>query len=243
MNRTLARLRAGEHVTIVAFGDSNTELTFHTRGHLNWVGLLGEAIFETYGAGVCTLINAGKCGSSYREGLGRLDRDVHRYRPDLAILAFGMNDALAGLAGLEAFRDDVRRMGRAIREACGSEILIRTPNPVVTVHGLPLPAEQPAPGKAWESPQRPLNQYAAALVAIAAEMDCPVVDHYSLWTRKTFAPRQPVADPTGLWPRMADAIHPGFLGHLAFFRELAPTFDVPPYFPWEEVSPQAPPEG
>jgi hypothetical protein len=33
---------------------------------------------------------------------------------------------------------------------------------------------------------------------------------------------------------MADAIHPGAQGQLAFFRELAPLFGVAPYFPWEE---------
>ena len=238
MERTLAKLHAGQHVTIVAFGDSNTELTFHTRSHLNWVGLLSEAIFETYGNGVCTLINSGKCGSSYREGLTRLERDVLRYEPDLVILALGMNDATRGMAELGTFKGEVREVIRRIRTACKGELLICTPNPVVTVHGVPLPAEQPAPGKAWESPDRPLKQYAAALVEIAGDMDCPVVDHYSLWTKKRYAAMQPVADPTGLWPRMGDAIHPGFLGHLALFRELAPLFEVSKYFPWEEVEPK-----
>ena len=235
MKRTLAKLRAGRHVTIVALGDSNTEITFHTRGHLNWVGLLSEAVFETYGNGVCTLINSGKCGSSIREGLTRLDRDVLRYDPDLVIIAFGMNDATAGPTGLAPFKADAREMIRRKREACAAEILIMTPNPVVTVNGLPLPTEQPAPGRAWESPGCPLKQYAAALVEIATELDCSKVDHYSSWTKKTFAPIQAVADPTGLWPRMADAIHPGPLGHLAFFRELAPLFGVRKHFPWEEV--------
>ena len=235
MLRTVNKLRGGQHVTMVAFGDSNTELTFHTRGHMNWVGLLSEAILETYGNGVHTLINSGKCGSSYREGLDRLGHGVLRYEPDLVILAFGMNDAVRGLAELEDFKADAHEMIRRIQEACGSEILIRTPNPVVTVNGLPLPSAQPAAGKAWESPDRPVKQYATALVEVAGEVGCPVVDHYRLWTDKTFAPKQPVADPTGLWPRMGDAIHPGYLGHLAFFRELAPLFDVPAYFPWEEV--------
>jgi len=98
MQRTLTKLAAGEHVTIVALGDSITEITFHTRGHMNWVGLLSEAILATYGNGVCTLINAGKCGSSYSEALQRLDRDVLRFAPDLVIVALGMNDAGRGRA-------------------------------------------------------------------------------------------------------------------------------------------------
>jgi lysophospholipase L1-like esterase len=235
INRTLAKLRDGEQVTIVALGDSNTATTFHTRGHATWVALLEEALFEAYGADACMLINAGKCGSASTEALARLERDVLRFNPDLVIIALGMNDALGRLDGLEAFKERLRIMVGTIRARCGSEILLRTPNPVVTVHGVPLPPEQPAPGKAWESAQRPLAVYAAAIVGLATELDCAVVDHYTLWTKKRFSVKHPVADPTGLWPRMADAIHPGHLGHLAFFHELAPLFEVAPYFPWEEI--------
>lgn len=236
MHKTLEKLKAGRHVTIVALGDSNTEPTFHTRGRLNWVGLLAEALVETYGHGVCTLVNAGKCGSSVAESLTRLGADVLRFEPDLVIVALGLNDAGQGPAGLSAFRDGLRQLVAGIRGA-GAEVLLRTPNPVVTVHGLPLPPEQPKPGRPWESPSRPLALYARAIVDAAAELHCPVVDHYSLWCSRKFHPRQPVLDPTGLWPRMGDAVHPGPLGHLAFFRELADRFEVPRYFAWEDVSP------
>ena len=235
LTKTIRKLENGEHVTIVAFGDSITEITFHTQGKMNWVGLLEEAIFESYGNGVCTLINSGKCASSYAECLTRLDRDVLRYNPDLVIIAFGMNDAGGGLDKLDSFREDVRKTITIIRERCGSEILIRTPNPVVTVGGLPLPLEQPEPGKAWEYSKRPLKEYSAALVELAEELNCAYVDHYTLWTEKQFKVKHAVADPVGLWPRMGDASHPGYIGHLAFFRELAPLFGVSEYFPWEEV--------
>jgi lysophospholipase L1-like esterase len=167
--------------------------------------------------------------------LDRLERDVLRFAPDLVILAFGMNDATRGLAGLPEVKAQVREMVGKIRARCGSEILIRTPNPVVTVHGLPLPPEQPAPGKPWEGGTRKLKECAAALVELGAELNCPVVDHYTLWSQATFTVAQPVLNPTGLWPRMGDAIHPGYLGHLVFFRELAPLFGVPRVFPWEVV--------
>lgn len=233
LTRTLEKLRAGDFVTIVALGDSNTAVTFHTQGRMTWVDYLNEALFEAYGADVCTVINAAQCGSGSARGLERLERDCLRYAPDCVIIGYGMNDAIGGLERLDGFRDRMREMVGAIRARCGSEIVLRTPNPVVTVHGVPLPSEQPAPGKAWESPRRTLKEYAAALVALGAELDCPVVDHYTLWTTQQFHVKHPVADPTGLWPRMADAIHPGALGHLIFFRELAPVFEVSPVFPWE----------
>jgi acyl-CoA thioesterase-1 len=237
MNRTLDKLARGEHATIVALGDSNTQLTFHTQGRQNWVGLLGEALFERYGAGAFTLVNSGRCASTVRDALGRLDRDVLRFQPDLVIVALGMNDATRREAGLDAFAADARELIRRIREAGGSEVLVCTPNPVVTLNGLPLPPEQPAAGRAWESPSRPVRAYAERLAAVGREAGCLVCDHYAAWTARAFAARHPVADPNGLWPRMSDAIHPGPLGHLAFFRELAPLFDLPAYFPWEDVAP------
>jgi lysophospholipase L1-like esterase len=235
MQQTLAKLKRGEHVTIVALGDSITEVTFHTQGRMNWVGLLEEALFEEYGKGVCTLINSGICGDSYRNCQSRLERDVLRFEPDLVILALGMNDPQNGRDGLPAFRENVRSVVSRIRESGKSEILIRTPNPIVTVHGTPLPKEQPCPGRPWEPEERALEEYAAALVLLSDELECSCVDHYTLWKNREFQVKHPVADPTGLWPRMGDAIHPGYLGHLAFFRELAPLFQLSPYFPWEEV--------
>jgi hypothetical protein len=100
---------------------------------------------------------------------------------------------------------------------------------------LPLPIEQQFPGEAWEAEGRPLAAYSAALVDLADELQCDCVDHYSLWTQKTHSFKHPVANPSNLWLRMGDAIHPGSLGHLAFFREIAPLFKVSPFFPWEEI--------
>ncbi len=217
---------------MVAFGDSITENTFHTRGHMNWVGLLDEALFEEYGNGVCTIINSGKCASSYREGLTRLDRDVLRYNPDLVIIAFGMNDAGRGLAGLEQFARDVETTVRRIREAAGSEILIRTPNPVV-----PVPGSGTASGQAVDPENRPLKEYVSVLVELAGKLGCEVVDHYTLWTTESFTFRHPVANPGALWLRMGDTVHPNWLGHLVFYRELAPKFGLPRYFPWEDIHP------
>ena len=44
MKKFMAKLRGGKKVVVVALGDSITELTWHTRGRLTWVGLLQEAL-------------------------------------------------------------------------------------------------------------------------------------------------------------------------------------------------------
>jgi len=231
--KVVEKLKQGEQVTIVAFGDSNTEITFHTHGKLNWVGLLSAGIFQKYGHGVCQMINSGRCGSSYQQGLTRLERDVLRFNPDLVILAFGMNDALGGLKGLPKFEENVRETIRQIRERCGSEILIRTSNPVVIVNGLPRP-EGSAIGRPWEAENRPLKEYMEKLVELAKELDCPVVDHYSLWCNETFPPTPSTVNPNWLWMRMSDGIHPGAVGHAVFYREMVPYFDIPTRLSWEQ---------
>ena len=91
-------------------------------------------------------------------------------------------------------------------------------------------------GKPLETINRPLKLYSEALVQLAKELNCAVVDHYTLWTAAEFSPTLPVANPNTLWQRMGDAVHPGYQGHLVFFREFAHLFEVPKYFPWEEIN-------
>src|SRR4051812_6499285 len=103
MKQTLQKLASGEKVTVVALGDSNTELTWHTAGRLNWVGLLQEALMEKQGRNRALVINAGCAGNSAQAAEARLEQDVFRFRPDLLVVSLGMIDALGGLAGLGDF--------------------------------------------------------------------------------------------------------------------------------------------
>jgi len=146
LKKLLNKLKNKKKVTIVALGDSITERTFHTKGHMNWFDLLSEAIFETYGNGIYTTINSGKCGDTSERAINRLDMDVLRFNPDLVIISLGMNDAGWGKAGIKKFRKNIIEIINRIKSNNNSEILIRTPNPVVTVNGLPLPKEQLVPG-------------------------------------------------------------------------------------------------
>ncbi|MHB9134535.1 MAG: SGNH/GDSL hydrolase family protein [Armatimonadota bacterium] len=217
---------AVDRVTIVAIGDSNTELTWHTRGRLGWPGLLQEALFETYGRGRCYVINAGRAGESAPLGLQRLDRDVFRFDPDLVIISFGMN--APGPDGIADFHADIVEMIRRCRER-GAAVMLRTPNPIICSPGktikdrLPIAAEMPGVHQ---------GLFAAELVKIGAEQGCPVVDHYTLWMEHAF--HKYPEEPNTRWLRMSDEVHPGPQGHLVFYREMAHLFDLPQTFPWEE---------
>lgn len=229
MNNFLAKLKMAEQVTIVALGDSNTELTFHTAGRLPWLGLLQEALFDKYGRNRVITINGACAGTGAAQGIEHLERNALRFAPDLVIISYGMAEGFHGEAGVEPFKAVMRRMVGIIRERCGSDILLRTPNPIVVPNQPALPQGH-VPGDEWPGFAQDLA--ARAIVELAEELGCAVVDHYTLWT---CAARPPglAEEPNHLWMRMSDAVHPNGLGHLYFYRELAPVFGLPQRLPWE----------
>jgi lysophospholipase L1-like esterase len=235
MERFLARLRGGQKVTLVALGDSNTELTWHTRGHLNWVGLLQEALFETYGRNRAFVINAGRCGDTAAACLAeRLDDDALRFRPDLVIVGFGANEAAGGHADLPGRLTAYQAALRGITDRCraaGAEVLLRTPSPFFNQPMRPglIPGEPPA----GEITGYPLAEFAAACVAVGAELGCPVVDHYTRWQALLQRRGTCREEPNLTWLLMSDTVHPGPQGHLAYFKDLAAYFGVPARFAWE----------
>ena len=180
------------------------------------------------GRNLAIIINAGSCGNRATDGMVRLESDVLRFNPDLVIISFGMNDAGAGKSGLEDFSQSIRELVNRVRDKNGCEVLLRTPNPVVVPHQTGL-SKQQRPGHCW--PEQHQHLYSQRMVALARELGCPVVDHYALWSQlpETIA----AESPNHLWMRMSDAFHPNQLGHLIFYRELAPWFDLPRHFPWE----------
>ena len=225
MDGLLRKLESGVKVTIVALGDSITELTWHTRGYLNWCGYLQEALFEKFGRNRCFVINAGRCGDTAGGALDRLDDDVLRFAPDLVIISFGMNDS--GMP-VESFPEHLNELIARIRAGSEAEILLRTPNPIVTPPG--TPGESAA---ALESADARVGLLSQTIVDVAGRSKCAIVDHYALWKNMPAPDATMKESVDAMWLRMSDSVHPGPQGHLAFFRELAPRFNVPVRFGWE----------
>jgi len=228
--QTRLKLERGEQTTLVFFGDSNTALTFHTHGWLNVAGLVEAGIFQQYGNNRARVINSGACGDTVVNALARLEPDVLRFQPDLVFVGFGMNDAGGGAERLEeGFLQPLRELVHCLRQA-GAEAVLRTPNPVVCVNG---PENSPAAVPGHEYPGLHQRLYSRATVALGRELDCPVVDHYSLWLQEAYPPHRGVNNPNALWLRMSDMVHPNEIGHRAFYRELAPLLGLPQKFSWE----------
>lgn len=199
---------------IVALGDSNTEINWTSRGHLNWVGLMAAGLFEGGGGLRHRIHNAGVSGNTALDGLARLEEDVLRHNPDLVIISFGLNDfsryAPEETAG--ALRSIIRR----IREAGNSSILLRTPQPLFD-----------AENNQWLVPPE-LAATVNAIRRVADEENISILDHLALWTLSP----QPHTPAHYSYNRL----HPNEFGHRLFYDELASTLSLPTRLLWEKAA-------
>jgi len=80
-------------VRIVAFGSSNTEVTWANAGRHNWVDWLSIVLRSEIGRHV-HVINQGISGDTAEMLLQRIERDAVSYRPTAVIVTIGGNDAI-----------------------------------------------------------------------------------------------------------------------------------------------------
>jgi len=80
------------HLRIVALGDSITH-GVDLPAEQTYPALLAERLRPRLAGRRVTVVNAGICGQTAVQGLGRLERDVLRFRPALTLISFGLNDA------------------------------------------------------------------------------------------------------------------------------------------------------
>lgn len=200
-------------VTVVCLGDSNTEVNWTSRGHLNWVGLLTCGMFESAAIGRFRVINSGLSGDTATRALDRLDRDVIAFDPDLVIISFGMNDFTkekpeTTRASLEAL------VGRLREKNPDCSLLLRTPQPVYIVdQGIAQWGKEP--------------EFVATMEVIrdvAREQKIALVDHFALWTDGD-QPQPPQY-------YSYDRLHPNEFGHLRFYEELAPLLELKTELRW-----------
>ena len=117
--KTIQKLKNKEAVSIVLLGDSistgcNASGWANTSPHQPpYQDLLLEHLKQTYSPDI-TLINLAVGGTSTPWGLTRIP-DVVAAKPDLVILAFGMNDSSGRSA--EEYKSTTKAMVRAVRES------------------------------------------------------------------------------------------------------------------------------
>lgn len=141
MKKIAARARDvyGQPVPAIAFlGDSVTQGCFEVflREGKSQTIFEQEYAYSTYvseilrtlfpNVPVC-VINAGISGDNAASGEVRLERDVLRFRPDLTVVCFGLNDCGQGPEYAAAYGQSLENIFRKLQEG-GSEVIYMTPN-------------------------------------------------------------------------------------------------------------------
>ena len=143
-----------------------------------------KSIFsQLYPRANITVVNAGISGCNAQVGLQRLEADVLSLHPDLTVVSYGLNDFMQRQEGLNAYRDNLRGIFRALREA-GSEILFLAPN--MSADRLDYSIQDatllPIARAIVENVQAGwLDVYMDAAREVCREENVPVCDCYSQW--------------------------------------------------------------
>lgn len=123
VSKTIAKLRAGEPVTIVAWGDSVTCGCDASKPELAYPEVFVSHLRERFPAARIKLVNAGIGGSNTDQRLPNLDKEVLSFKPDLVTMEF-VNDM--GLPPEHLHHNYEAAIARV--RAAGAELIIITPH-------------------------------------------------------------------------------------------------------------------
>ena len=199
MSNTRQKLRAGEKVRIVAYGDSITAGGDATAPGLIFWERWADALRQKYPRATIETVNGATGGDSTVQGLQRLSEKVLAQKPDLVLIGFGMNDHNRGGVPPAAFADNLRTMIDRVRAETGAEIVLFSAFP---------------PNPKWHYGTHNMAAYAAATEAVAREKHCAFADVYHLWQQ--FAGKKKPEDLLG-----NNINHPNDFGHWIYFQALA----------------------
>lgn len=130
--RTWTLLKAGQPLKVVAFGDSITAGGDATRPELIYWQQWITGLRARYPKAQITGINGATGGDTTVQGLARLEQKVLAEKPDLVLVAFGMNDQNIGSVPLERFEANLGELVDRIRNSTGAEVILLSsclPNP------------------------------------------------------------------------------------------------------------------
>lgn len=115
--KVMRKVKGGEHVTVCAFGASNTQ---RYQPGMHWFDCVELGFKSAYGGDCGAFLNAGVSGNTAQNLIDRFERDVARFRPDLTIVTIGGNDFVP-----ETFRKNLLHL-HDLLTGIGSEVLFQT---------------------------------------------------------------------------------------------------------------------
>lgn len=201
LGTTLQKLRVGEPLKIVAFGDSITAGGDASHPDLVFWKRWADELSKSYPRAKVTAVNGATGGDTTAQGLERLQTKVLAERPDLVLIGFGMNDHNVPPFGvaLPQFEQNLRQMIARVRQETTAEIVLFSAFP---------------PNPKWKFGSHRMETYAAATARVAAETSCAFADVFTNW--QLLAERKKPEDLLG-----NNINHPNDFGHWIYFRVLS----------------------
>jgi lysophospholipase L1-like esterase len=190
---------------IIAFGSSNTEMSWSNAGRHNWVEWLNLNLREHIGKHVC-VINQGIGGETTEDLLLRLGRDVLSFQPSVVIVTIGGNDAKKGIP-LEKFSENLRKICSLIQDS--------NAQPMLQTYYCPMYHLRTDNFKGL------FESFIEANRVLAKEMDLLLVDQY-----RHFEPFYR-NHPEEYGQMMRDWIHVNHLGNLVMGMHISSKFQLP----------------
>ncbi len=197
--RSRAKLAAGGAFTVVAFGDSITHGGEASAPELIYWQRWAADLRKKYPRARIEAINGATGGDTTTRGLQRLQAKVIDAKPDLVLVAFGMNDHNRRGVPLPDFERQLHELVARIRAGTTAEIVLLSTFP---------------PNPRWIHSSQRMADYAAATARVATATGCAYADVFGNWQALTVRKR-----PEDL---LANNInHPNDFGHGVYYAVLA----------------------
>lgn len=202
LKKSLALLQNGRDIKIALLGDSVTlgaEAGFWWEDRSQtWTGRLVVGLSERFPDAQIKEIPAYKGGITTKQGAEFFKKNVAPAKPDLLLIALGLNDAGGhpkknAKVPAPVFKEAIRKMVVAAKES-GSEVILVTP-----FHGNP-----------WCVPGSRVHKHVEALKELAREENVACADVYTAWgqlRQRGIAPYSQVHNGIN---------HPGSFGHSVY---------------------------
>lgn len=197
---TRAKLSAGGPFKLIAFGDSISAGGEASTEDLRFQNRYGAYLQKRFPKAQVTVECGATGGDNTANGLARLEEKVLTRKPDMVLLAFGMNDHNVPPYGvpLDTFAANLAEIIGKIRDRTGAEIILLSTFP---------------PNPEWAFGSHQMEKYAEVTERVAREQKCAYADVYSVWMKVLVR-----KDPPSLLGNNIN--HPNDFGHWLYLQAL-----------------------
>lgn len=228
-----AKLAAGKKIKVVAFGDSVTQGAEATSPRLIYWERWLQSLRKKYPRATIQAVNSGQGGDLSDDGLARLDSGLIAHKPDLVLIAFGLNDFHRAPVDLPMGKWESRmakwarswakfrglpppvqknRIERSENFAMNLRSMVNRIKKETGADVILVSALQPNPK--WKYGRSDMAGYAAATEHIARQTGSAYANVFDSW--QDFARRK---QPEDLLTNNTN--HPNDFGHWIYFQALA----------------------